>query len=73
MDHSPSGFSVDGILQVRILEWFAISFSKGSSQPRDRNHISYVSCIDRRVFKFVLRDIKKKIPKIRETFHSTPW
>ena len=29
--------SVHGISQARILEWVAISFSKGSSQPRDRN------------------------------------
>ena len=35
MDGSPSGFSVHGILQVRILEWVAISFSRGSSRPRD--------------------------------------
>ena len=36
MDYSPPGFSVHGILQGRILEWVAISFSRGSSQPRDR-------------------------------------
>ena len=30
----PSGFSVHGILQARMLEWVAISFSRGSSQPR---------------------------------------
>ena len=35
MDGSPPGSSVHGILQARILEWVAISFSKGSSQPRD--------------------------------------
>ena len=35
MDCSPPGSSVHGILQARILEWIAISFSKGSSQPRD--------------------------------------
>ncbi|MES6020832.1 hypothetical protein U6W19_12325, partial [Cutibacterium acnes] len=33
--HSPPGSSVHGILQARILEWVAISFSRGSSQPRD--------------------------------------
>ena len=38
-----------GILQARILEWVAISFSKASSQPRYRTCISYVSCIGRRV------------------------
>ena len=35
MDCSPSGSSIRGILQARILEWVAISFSRGSSQPRD--------------------------------------
>ena len=36
-----------GILQARILEWVAISSSRGSSQPRDRTHVSYISCIGR--------------------------
>ena len=35
MDLSPSGSSIHGISQLRILEWDAISFSRGSSQPRD--------------------------------------
>ena len=35
--------SVHGIPQARILEWLAISFFRGSSQPRDRTPISYVS------------------------------
>ena len=35
MDCSPPGSSVHEILQPRILEWAAISFSRGSSQPRD--------------------------------------
>ena len=34
MDSSPSGSSVHETLQARILEWVAISFSRGSSQPR---------------------------------------
>ena len=42
MNCSPPGFSVHGILQTRILEWVAISFSRGSSQPTDW---SQVSCI----------------------------
>ena len=35
MNRSLPGSSVRGILQARILEWVAISFSRGSSQPRD--------------------------------------
>ena len=43
MDCSPSGSSVHGVLQVRILEWVAISFSRGSSQLRDRTQVSRIS------------------------------
>ena len=35
MNRSPPDCSVHGILQARILEWVAMSFSRGSSQPRD--------------------------------------
>ena len=31
----PMDYAVHGILQVRILEWVAVPFSRGSSQPRD--------------------------------------
>ena len=37
MDCSPPGSSIHGILQARIVEWVAISFSRGSSQPRDQS------------------------------------
>jgi len=40
MDCSPPGSSVHGILQTRILEWVAISSSRGSSWPRDRTCVS---------------------------------
>ena len=40
MDHSPPGSSLHGILQARILEWVAISFSRGSSQPKDWTQVS---------------------------------
>ena len=43
MDCSPPGSSVHGILQARILEWVAISFSRGSSQPRDRTQVSHIA------------------------------
>ena len=41
------GSSVHGILQPGKLEWVSISFSRGSSQPRNRTQVSCVSCIDR--------------------------
>ena len=44
---SPPGFSVHGILQARRLEWVAMPFSRGSSQPRDQ---TFVSCIAGRFF-----------------------
>ena len=47
VDCSPPGSSVHGILQARILEWVAISFSRGSSRPRDQTQ---VSCIAGRCF-----------------------
>jgi len=49
VDYCPPGSSVHGILQSRILEWVAMPSSKGSSQPRDRTHVSYVSYTGRRV------------------------
>ena len=47
MDCSPPGSCVHGILQARILEWVAISFSRRSSWPRDWTQ---VSCITGRCF-----------------------
>ena len=45
MDCSLLASSVHGISQARILEWVAVSYSRHSSQPRDRTYISYVSCL----------------------------
>ena len=50
MDCSPPGSSVLGILQARILEWVTISYSRGSSWPRDWTNISCISCIAGRFF-----------------------
>ena len=44
-DYSPSGSSVHGILQARILQWVAVPSSRGSSWPRDWACVSYISCI----------------------------
>ena len=43
MDCGLPGPSVHGILQASILEWVAISFSRGPSQARDQTHVSYNS------------------------------
>ena len=45
MDCSLPGSSVHVILQARILEWVAISYSRGSSGPRDQTCVSCDSCI----------------------------
>ena len=42
MDCSLPGSSVHGIFQARVLEWVTISFSTGSSQPRDRTLVSSI-------------------------------
>ena len=54
MDCSPSGCSVHGILQARILQWAAISFSRASSQPKDRTHVSCIA--DRRFTVWATRE-----------------
>ena len=52
MDCSPPASSVYGILQAGILEWVAIPFSRGSSQPRNQTQVScteyycYSHCVD---------------------------
>ena len=59
MDCSLPGFSVHGILQTRILEWLAIPFSRGSSQPRDQTPTSstegsfYTICATRKAQKLI--------------------
>ena len=42
IDYSSPGSSVHGVLQARILEQVAISFSRGSSQARDRTQVSWI-------------------------------
>ena len=49
MDYSPSGSSLHGILQTKILEWVAIPSSRGAFQPRNRTYVSYVSCSGKQI------------------------
>ena len=49
MDCSLPASSVHGIFQPRLLEWVSMSYSRGSSQPRDWTRISCVSCTGRQV------------------------
>ena len=43
VDYSPPGSFLHEILQARILEWVAISFCSGASQPRDRTRVSHIA------------------------------
>ena len=72
MDCSPPGSSVHGISQARILEWVAVPFSRGSSQPRDRTH---VSCIGTWFFycRAATRPLyKTKTPSLSDQLEVTP-
>ena len=67
MDCSLPGSSLHGILQARVLEWVANSFSRGYSRPRDRTR---VSCIPGRHFN--LWATREAHIKLRASFiHST--
>ena len=59
VDCSPPGSSIHGILQARILEWVAISFSRGSSQPRDWTRVSRIA--DRRFNLWDTREALKSV------------
>ena len=43
MDCNLPGSSIHGIFQARVLEWVAISFSRGSSRPRDLSRVSHIA------------------------------
>ena len=58
MDCNPPGSSVHGILQSRILEWVAIPFSRGSSQPRNGTR---VFCIAGRFFYHLIHQGNLKV------------
>ena len=73
MDCSLPGSSVHGIPQARILEWVAISFSRGISQPRDRTQ---VSCIGRQILyhcSCTLWCKSEKIPRYRKESSLCEW
>ena len=73
MDCSPSGSSVHGVLQARILEWVAIPSSRGSSQSRDRICTSYVSCIAGRFLTCWAIEEAPSAPKPGTNSASTEW
>ena len=69
MDCSPPGSSVHGIFQARILEWVAISFSRGTSPPRAW---TWVSCIGRQVlYHWATREVRVSWLGFRAILHVT--
>ena len=82
MDGNPPSCSVHGVLQARILEWVAITSSRGSSQPRDGTLVFCASCIGRQILYHL--SIWEALPKAvdiyknvkisqRQPRHTMPW
>ena len=65
------GSSVHGIFQARVLEWVAISFSRGSSQPRDRTWVSPI--VGRHFTIWATREVKPYTEQIinKDLLHNT--
>ena len=49
MGCSLPGFSIHGSFQERMLKWVSVSYSRGSSRPRDWSRVRCISCIGRRI------------------------
>ena len=61
MDCSLPSSSIHGILQARILEWVAISFSRGSSRPRDWTQVSRI--VGRCFTVWATREVQHKLSR----------
>ena len=55
-------YTVRGILEARILEWVAFTFSRGFSQPRDQNQVSHIA--DRLSTSWATREAHNKLVNI---------
>ena len=72
MDCSLPGSSVHGIFQAIVLQWIDISFSKGSSQPRDRTQVSHI--VDRRFTVWATSKVPQyKIKSFLKTHNKNTW
>ena len=70
----PKDYRIHGILQARILEWVAFPFSRGSSQPRDRTHITCIA--DGFFTTWATKEAKKLVPVPKAKRHQEdtgPW
>ena len=68
MDYSLTGSSIHGIFQARVLEWVAISFPRGSSQPRDWIRVSHI--VGRCFTIWAIREVPRSICELTENFYS---
>ena len=74
MDCSLPDSSLHRIFQARILEWMAISSSKGSSRPRDGTHISGISCIGRwSLYHWATWEAPTSLPQEQKYHHLWNW
>ena len=79
VDCSPPSSSIHGILQARILEWVAISFSRGSSRPQDLTQVSHIAgrrfnlCATKKVQNAVLGCNLKNNRMISVRFQGKPF
>ena len=69
MDCTLPGSSVHGIFQAIVLKWIAISFSRGSSWPRDQTQVSHI--VDRRFTVWAIREVQKM--KVRKGIILWVW
>ena len=70
MDCSPPGSSLHGILQSRISEWVATSYSKGSYWPRDRTCTSCISCTGRQILYHWATWLTEMKPYVHTDLHT---
>ena len=68
---SPPGSSAHGAFQARILEWVAISFSRGSSQSRDQTHVSCIGCRES-LPKYPEKEKKKNLQRLYLRYPTVP-
>ena len=73
MNCSPPGSSVHGILQARMLEWVAIPFSRGSSQPRDWTQVICIAGSFFTVWATQLMEKYKSKSQQDVTLHLSEW
>ena len=71
-DCSPPGSSIHGIFQARGLEWVAISFSRGSSWPRDRTQASRIVIAGRRFTGWATREVQMSPGLVINLSHPFP-